>query len=176
MGRNRAEDAIVPCALQSLGIDSQMTSPTNVMAMVVATPGVHWENFALIARVLLLSRRCRRRRRGPFVSCAWQVGTGGAIRTSSAGTQESSSVRSTLLVSLLRSALFFFFVFFRNNNCNKKEKSKELPFLYCFIGTDPTNGGLFYHSDVNCTRTRATTPAYTLIFNLAWDFVPASWR
>ena len=70
VGRNRAEDAIVPCALQSLGIDSQMTSPTAVMAMVVATPGVHCENFALIARVLLLSRRCRRRCRGPFVSCA----------------------------------------------------------------------------------------------------------
>ena len=66
VGRNRAEDAIVPCALQSLGIDSQMTSPAAVMAMVVATPGVHCENFALIARVLLLSRRCRRRRRGPF--------------------------------------------------------------------------------------------------------------
>ena len=73
VGQNRAEDAIVPCALHSLRIDSQMTSPTAVMVMAVATPGVHCENFALIARVLLLSRRCRRRRRrrrGPFVSCA----------------------------------------------------------------------------------------------------------
>lgn len=64
VGRNRAEDALVPCALQTLGIDSQMTSPTAVMTMVVATPGAHCENFALIARVFLLSRGCRRRR-GP---------------------------------------------------------------------------------------------------------------
>jgi hypothetical protein len=49
--RNRAEDTLVPCALQSLGIDSQMTSTTAVVAMALATPGVHCENFALIARV-----------------------------------------------------------------------------------------------------------------------------
>lgn len=53
VGRNRAQHASVPCALQPLGIDSQMTSPTAVMVMVVATPGVHCENFALIARVFL---------------------------------------------------------------------------------------------------------------------------
>jgi hypothetical protein len=49
----------VSCALQSQGIDSEMT-PASVMAVAVATPGVHCENLALGARVLLLSccRRC----------------------------------------------------------------------------------------------------------------------
>jgi hypothetical protein len=43
------------------------------------------------------------------VSCACQLGTGGAIQTSSAGTQESWSIRSTHLVSVLRSVVFYHF-------------------------------------------------------------------
>jgi hypothetical protein len=54
----RADVSLVSCALQSQGIDSQMT-PAAVMSVAVATPGVHCENLALRARVLLLS--CRRR-------------------------------------------------------------------------------------------------------------------
>jgi hypothetical protein len=42
----------VSCALQSQGIDSQMTTPAAVMAVAVAAPGVHCENLALRARVL----------------------------------------------------------------------------------------------------------------------------
>jgi hypothetical protein len=57
-------------ALQFQGIDSQMT-PAAVMSVAVATPGVHCENLALRARVLLLS--CRRR---TAFSCIVSAGCG----------------------------------------------------------------------------------------------------
>jgi len=61
VGALRTEGLFALCALQARSIDSQTTALTVLMAVAVATPGVHCENLAAEARVLLFSRRRHRR-------------------------------------------------------------------------------------------------------------------
>jgi hypothetical protein len=123
VAKYRADVLLLSCALQSHGIDSQTTTPAAVMSVVVATPGVHCENLALRARVLLLS--CRRRTTF-FVHCVRRLRTGGTLRTSPE-TQENS------LSPLTNTGEFTFVTFNRIRRRRKVTHQWNYHFWYPYV-------------------------------------------